>query len=190
MTPGTLQRAIAANGENTSFLLLPGDYKDASVTPKNGDRFYGEGKVTLDGDGTQELAFILANVHDVLISGIKFIHFNPPRSAGLFGVNGGSLGFVVEGCEIAYNGGGTPIVLSNGTRVSNNSVHDNLKNGIGGYGVTMAVISHNEVYDNFLLRTDPDTATGEASGMKFMKTEMISVTENYVSRQLRRRHLV
>jgi parallel beta-helix repeat protein len=180
VAPGTIQDAINSHGPDTSFLLSPGVYRDGPVTPKSGDRFFGQGNAVWDGGGVQELAFNSAKTNDVVVSGIRFLHFNPPNQGkGIFNLSNGESMFVIEGCEIAYNAG-TPVVVGNGTQVINNSIHDNNWVGIGGYQVAHALIDHNELYNNYLADLSPDTATGEASAMKFGKTTDIRITNNMI----------
>jgi parallel beta-helix repeat protein len=178
--PGAIQAAVDSHGPNTSFRLAAGTYTDDPVAPKDGDRFFGEGQVTWDGGGTKSLAFKAAGTVGVLVSGIRFVHFNTPnQGSGLFGLNNGETGFTVEGCEVAESHG-TPIVAGNGTRIINNSIHDNDWVGIGGYNITGVLVERNEIYRNYLAKLSPDTATGEASGIKFVKTREVTVRNNYV----------
>jgi parallel beta-helix repeat protein len=180
VSPGEIQDAVNAHGPDTPFLLSPGVYSDAPVTPKNGDRFYGEGKAAWDGASVQQKAFNGAGTNNVLVSGIRFLHFKPPnQGSGIFNLNQGESAFVIEGCEIAYNGG-TPVVVGNGTQVINNSIHDNTWVGIGGYQVASVRIDHNELYNNYLADISPDTATGDASAMKFTKTQDVQITNNII----------
>jgi parallel beta-helix repeat protein len=179
--PGSIQQAVNAHDPNTSFLLAPGVYSDGPVTPKNGDRFYGEGNAVWDGRGTQQQAFNGSATNNVLVSGIQFIHFNPPnQGTGIFNLNTGESMFVIEGCEIAYNSG-TPLVVGNGTQVINSSIHDNNWVGIGGYQVSSVLVDHNEIYNNYLAGLSPDTPTGDASGLKFGKSKDVHVTNNRIS---------
>lgn len=180
VSPGEIQDAINSHQPDTSFLLAPGVYSDRAVKPKSGDRFYGEGKVVWDGGGIERLAFDSAGTNNVLVSGIRFVHFNPPnQGGGLFNLNNGELAFTIEGCEIAYNAG-TPVVVGNGTHVINNIIHDNNWVGIGGYQVASVTIDHNEIYNNYLADTSPDSATGDASGMKFGKSQDVHITNNVI----------
>jgi hypothetical protein len=180
VSPGTIQEAVNSHGPGTSFRLAPGVYKMGPLTPKDGDRFFGEGRATWDGGGIQPLAFNSARTTGVLVSGIRFIHFNAPNQGpGLFGLNKGESGFTIEGCELAENRG-TPVVAGNGTRIVNNSIHDNDWVGIGGYNISGVVVERNEIYRNYLARLSPDTATGEASGIKFVKTSDVTVRDNYI----------
>jgi parallel beta-helix repeat protein len=180
VVPGRIQEAVNLHGPNTSFLLAPGSYHDDPVTPKDGDRFYGEGKVVWDGRGTQVQAFNSARSKNVVVSGIHFTRFNPPnQGTGIFNLSTGESRFLIEGCEISNNRG-TPVVVGNGTHVLNNSIHDNRWVGIGGYEVAAVKIDHNEIFNNYLADIPPDTATGDASGMKFAKTADVAVTNNVV----------
>jgi parallel beta-helix repeat protein len=52
--------------------------------------------------------------------------------------------------------------------------------GIGGFNITGALVERNEIYRNYLAKLSPDTATGEASGVKFVKTREVTVRNNYV----------
>jgi parallel beta-helix repeat protein len=177
--PGALQTAVDTHGPNTAFLLTPGVYRDGPIVPKDGDSFYGEGRVIWDGGG-KRAAFKSGSSEQVIVSGMGFTHFSPPnQGAGIFTLNNGERGFLIEGCEIAGNDG-TPVVVGNGTHVLNNSIHDNYWIGIGGYEINGAVIEHNEIYNNQLAKSAPDTPTGEASGMKFTKTENVSILSNFV----------
>ena len=181
VTPGALQEAVNTHGENTSFLLLPGTYTDAAVKLKNGDHFYGQGKATWDGGGKQEMAIIASGAHRIVVSGIKFFHFNPPHHGrGIFNLNQDETDFTIEGCEIAYNSGGTPVMVGNTSYIINNSIHDNYDTGIAGYILSRTVINHNEIYDNYLKKINPDTRTGEAAGIKLVKTSNVSVINNYI----------
>jgi parallel beta-helix repeat protein len=180
VAPGAIQEAVNSHDANTSFLLLPGVYWDGPVTPKNGDRFYGQGEVVWDGRSVQPRAFNSAATSNVVVSGIQFIHFNSPnQGTGIFGLNTGEAMFLIEGCEIAYNSG-TPVVVGNGTHIINTLIHDNNWAGIGGYQVSSVIIDHNEVYNNYLAGYSPDTSTGDASGIKFGKSTDIHITNNII----------
>jgi hypothetical protein len=180
VVPGAVQAAVNSHAANSSFLLSPGTYTDGPIVPKNGDSFYGQGQVTWDGLGTKQQAFISAGTNHVTVSGIRFIHFNPPNhGTGIFNLNNGESDFFVEGCEIAYNSG-TPVYVGNGTRIANNSIHDNYWMGIAGYQVGHVTIDHNEIYNNYLAKLSPDSTSGDASGLKFFQTNNVSVTDNYI----------
>jgi parallel beta-helix repeat protein len=180
VSPEAIQDAVNSHGPNTSFLLSPGVYGDGPVKPKDGDRFYGEGSVVWDGGGAQREALDGSGSSNVLVSGIRFVHFKAPNQGnGIFNLNTGESAFTIEGCEIAYNGG-TPVVVGNGTQVLNNSIHDNDWVGIGGYLVASVVIDRNEIYNNYLAGFSPDSATGDASGMKFGKSQNVRVTHNII----------
>jgi parallel beta-helix repeat protein len=180
VTPGTIQTAITSHGEHTSFLLLPDTYTDAAVTPKNGDRFFGQGNALWDGGGEKPAAFISSGTHNIVVSGIKFVHFKSPnQGAGIFMLNNGASDFVIEGCEVAYNSG-TPVIVSDGTSVFNSSIHDNSWIGLSGFSVGRVTVDHNEIYNNYLANLSPDTSVGDAAGLKFVKTSMVSITNNYV----------
>jgi hypothetical protein len=178
--PGGIQAAVNAHDPNTSFLLLPGTYTDDPVVPKNGDGFYGQGQAIWDGGGSSSQAFNAMGTSNVIVSGITFNHFAPPNQGnGIFNLNTGESNFLIEGSEIAGNSG-TPVTVGNGTHVTNSSIHDNNWVGIGGYNVGSVVIDHNEIYRNYLAQLSPDTATGDASGMKFTRTNNVSIKSNYV----------
>jgi hypothetical protein len=180
VTPGHIQAAVNQHPAGTSFILLPGLYKDGPVAPKQGDDFYGQDKAIWDGRGEQRMAFNIAGLRDVVISGIKFTHFAPPnQGAGIFNLNNGDSNILIEGCDIGHNAG-TPVVVGNGTRLLNNSIHDNVWSGIAGYRIEHVIIDHNDVFNNNLSKENPDTPVGDASGMKFVKTNDVSVTNNHV----------
>jgi parallel beta-helix repeat protein len=178
--PGTIQRSVNAHPGKTSFLLSPGVYRDRTVVPKRGDAFYGEGHVVWDGHGRQNMALDNSDVNDVTISGIRFVHFVPPRQgAGIFALSNGGSNTLIEGCEIANNAG-TPVVVGNRTKILNNSIHDNEWSGIAGSGVGDVEINHNDVFNNNLARQAQDTDVSDASGMKFLKTDKVAVINNFV----------
>jgi hypothetical protein len=178
--PGGIQAAVNANDPNTSFLLLPGTYTDDPVVPKNGDGFYGQGQAIWDGGGYKSQAFNAAGSSNVIVSGITFNHFAPPNQGnGIFNLNTGDSNVLIEGSEIADNSG-TPVSVGNGTHVTNTSIHDNNWVGIGGYNVSSVIIDHNEIYRNYLAQLSPDTATGDASGIKFTLTTNASIKSNYI----------
>ena len=179
VAPGeSIQAAVDAHPNGTSFVLKAGRHVRQSVRPKDGNAFLGEPGAVMDGENAVEFAF-QPTANDVTIRGLKITNYDTPLQRGAIYAGGHgapeSSGWVVENNEIANNAGGG-IRLSNNMRVVNNHIHHNGQIGIVGRGVN-SLVADNEISYNNTRGIDPGW---EAGGTKFVQSDGLVVRGNHV----------
>ena len=179
--PGdSLQDAVRAHAEGTTFLVTRGVHRRQSVRPKDGMTFIGEAGAVLDGEQATAQAFVSRAVN-VTIRGLRITRYTPPGSGST--VEGhGTQGWLVEGNEVDHNINGSERVygIRPGSKwiVRRNIVHHNGWNGINGSGAYDTLIEGNDVYAN-----PPawfDDTIGEAANIKLYECGRITLRANYV----------
>jgi parallel beta-helix repeat protein len=170
----SIQGAVDAYPAGTTFVIGAGVHRGQSVVPKDGDVFVGESGAVLSGEGVTEFAFG-AGGKGVTVRGLVIEKYATPTQAGVIRAGGGATGWVVEDCEVRYNGG-TGIRAGAGWRVSGNFVHHNGQLGVFGAGGGI-VVEDNEIAFN---NTENVDSHWEAGGTKFVHTKNLVVRGNYV----------
>lgn len=171
----SIQNAVNNHAAGAVFKLSPGTYTRQTVTPKNGNQFFGCG-ATLDGQGAVPYAF-RGSASNVLIDGVRVINYSRDPAYGATAsapIDGGS-GWTVRYSEMSHNGGGGVFARS-GWQVIGNHVHHNGQIGILGNGSNIR-ISGNEINNNNTGNYDP---YWEAGGTKFFNTSNLTVDNNRV----------
>src|SRR4051812_26994178 len=141
-----IQSEVDKYPPGTAFILGAGTHYGQTVTPRNGDQFYGEDNATiLDGNGLTK-AFAGQGATNVTIAGLEFTDYAPPtQGIGVLGTDDGSANWMVLGNEFYGINAGDVIMLGNYMVVRDNYIHDNNWTGIGGWNVTGAIIENNEL---------------------------------------------
>lgn len=175
-----IQAYVDAHPEGTTFVLKAGVHRRQVIVPKRKDVFWGEAGAVLDGEHVAPVAFDTraATPDSVTIRNLVIEHYAPGAHQGAVQGDNGE-GWLVEGNEVRGNAQ-AGIRVGPHARVLRNRVHRNGVLGIGGYRAHGALVAENEVYANNTSRSDPDTPTGEASGMKFADTDGLTVRGNSV----------
>jgi parallel beta-helix repeat protein len=164
ISPGqSIQSAVSANPNGTTFIIKAGTHVNQSVTPKDGDRFIGEPGAILDGGGTVVSAFSSGSARpaNVTIRGLEIRNYGATSSsADFYGVG-------------AITGGGNS--ASDGTRgwmVDSNYIHDNRGQGLR-IGHTMTVRGNRIVHN-----AGPFALSGIGDSTLIVGNEL--ATSNYV----------
>ena len=152
INPGdSIQSAVDANPEGTTFTIKAGVHRRQTVRPKAGMSFIGEPGAILDGERATPRAFAGSNINRVTISGLRITNYVPPNIGGAVDALG-TTGWVVENNEIDNNSNGTNraygVHLGSDMIVRNNKIHHNGWNGISGYQAVGTVIEGNDIYAN------------------------------------------
>ena len=175
----SIQSAVNANPEGTTFIIKAGVHRRQSVKPKPRMTFIGEPGAVLDGEDATPRAFAGSNVNDVTIRGLRITNYAPSNIGGAIDAID-TTGWVVEDNEIDHNSNGSNrtygVHLGSSMVVRNNKIHHNGWNGISGYKAVGTVIEGNEIYAN------PPAAfndtIGEAANMKCYDCGSITVRNN------------
>lgn len=179
VAPGTnIQSVVDQHPTGTIFRLKAGLHRKQSVTPKDRMVFLGEPGTILDGKDVATFAFG-GSAARVKIQGLIIQHYAAPADhyAAILGFNTRS--WTVTGNEIRLNAV-KGIQTGSGMRVLNNHIHDNGILGISGYQTNNVLVQGNEVAFNNTSGALPDGSTGQAGGMKFVRTTNQTVRDNYV----------
>ncbi len=172
--PGdSIQSAVNANPEGTTFLIKAGVHRRQEVVPKDGNVFVGEPGAVLTGEDVTEYAFRGTAVR-VTIRNLVVEHYNSPSAD--YPIKCSSAGYwTVEGNEIRYN---AHIGLGAGPRwvVRNNFIHHNGQMGIFAAGEDILIEGNEIAFNN----TDGHNSQWEAGGTKFVYTIRLTVRNNYV----------
>jgi parallel beta-helix repeat protein len=172
VSPGqSIQAAVNANPEGTTFLIRSGLHRRQQVIPKNGDSFVGEPGAVLDGEGVTEFAFG-GHAVNVTVQGLVIEGYAPPLQKGVLR---GARGWLVEGNEIRWNSG-VGIAAGPGWRVRDNYVHHQGQLGMSGSGDNILVEGNEIAFNN----TDNIDPYWEAGGTKFVYTVNLVVRGNHV----------
>lgn len=177
----SIQAAVNAHPEGTTFTIKAGVHKRQSIKPKSGMTFIGEPGAVLDGENATAHAFAAYGAKNVTVRGLRITNYTPPNlSAAIDGVD--STGWVVENNEIDHNANGSlrvyGVFVGSNWTVRNNKIHHNAWQGITGWNCTDTIIDSNEVYMN---PPAPFTDTiGDTGNMKFYGCGRITVRNNYV----------
>ena len=177
----SIQSAVNANPEGTTFIIKAGVHRRQSVKPKSGMKFVGEPGAVLDGEGATPRAFAGSNINNVTIRGLRITNYAPPNIGGAIDAID-TTGWVVEDNEIDHNSNGSNrtygVHLGSSMIVRDNKIHHNGWNGISGYKAVGTTIEGNEIYAN------PPAAfndtIGEAANMKCYDCGGITVRNNNV----------
>jgi parallel beta-helix repeat protein len=171
---------VSSAPPGTAFCLAGGVHVGDVVTPKDGDGFYGASGAVMDGAGTGQPAFT-GNAANVVVSGLEIRNYQVPAQEGA--VNGQvttmyqapSSGWQVVG-NYVHDNGGTGIRIGNGMLVRGNIVIRNGQLGVGGVGNNVTVDRNEIAFNN----TQNYNQGWEAGGAKFMMSQNLVVTGNYV----------
>jgi parallel beta-helix repeat protein len=180
INPGdSIQSAVDANPEGTTFTIKAGVHRRQTVKPKAGMSFIGEPGAILDGERATPRAFAGANINRVTISGLRITNYAPPNIGGAIDALD-TAGWIVENNEIDNNSNGSNrtygLHLGSDMIVRNNKIHHNGWNGISGYKAVGTVIEGNDIYANPPAKfTD---SIGEAANMKCYDCGNVIVRNN------------
>jgi len=175
--PGqSIQAAVNAHPEGTTFWLKAGTWHQQNIAPKNGQSFIGEVGAILDGDNVTGQAFF-SRASNVTIRNLIVQHYAPPVQDGAIrGDWNSSSHWTVDHNEVRSNSGGAGIYVVDSSTYTANYVHDNGQFGLMGRG-SGSVVSNNEIAHNNTGGNDPNWAAG---GVKFFYTIGMRFTGNYV----------
>jgi parallel beta-helix repeat protein len=162
LQPGdNIQSAVNNNPINTTFWLKAGVYQNQSVTPKDGNTFWGEYGTVLDGGNTIQQAFF-STADNVTIKNMEVRNYVPPFSNGAIrGDWNASNGWINEHLDV-HNCFGAGIYASHGSQVRYCNIHHNGQIGMLGWAEN-AIIENNEIAFN---NTNNNPGDGEAGGVK------------------------
>ncbi|MGG5817692.1 right-handed parallel beta-helix repeat-containing protein [Falsiroseomonas sp. HW251] len=164
----------------TAFLLGSGTFYGQTISPRNGDQFYGQQGTVLDGNGATK-AFWGQGVSNVTIAGISFTDYAAPGSGiGILGTDGGSSGWKVLGNQFYGNADGPVLMLGGGMLVQDCYFHDNADNAIASWNVSGAIIQNCEFSNNHMSGESPFSATGSGAAVKLAQTTNVQFLNNYV----------
>jgi parallel beta-helix repeat protein len=185
ISPGqSIQSFVNANPGGSTFILKAGTYTRQTVTPKSGDRFFGEPGAVLDGQGATAVAFTKGNApfpSNVTISGLKITGYVPPMQGGAIDAGGpdanyGTSGWLIDRNEISYNAE-YGIRIGNSSQITNNNVHHNKRLNIGGVANNTTIASNEIAFGNYLNLYNTNF---EAGGTKFVLANGLILRNNYV----------
>ena len=181
LSPGAdIQAAINSNPTGATFYLKAGTYRRQSLSPKDGQKFLGEPGAVLTGENAVQYAF-QGSAKNVTIQGLIIERYATPAQMGAIKAGGnsageGTTGWVVADCEVRYNGGGG-IRLGHRMQILRTKVHHNAQIGIVGIGDDVLIEGSEIAFNNYQDAYDPGW---EAGGTKFVKTNRLTVRNNYV----------
>ncbi len=181
LAPGDdVQAAVDAHAPGTHFLVKAGVHRRQVIRPKDQMSFVGEPGAVFDGENAAPYAFETLATHPagVTIQGLIIERYAPPRQNGAIqGDNGQD--WVIEDNEICYNAN-HGLRPGPGARVLRNRVHHNGVLGINGYRADGVLIDGNEVSYNNTSQQPEDSASAEASGIKFLESRNLVIRNNNV----------
>jgi parallel beta-helix repeat protein len=182
--PGqSIQSAVDANSQGTTFLIKAGRHVRQSVLPKNGDTFRCESGAILDGETVTSYAFKRsgAGPDNVTIIGCIIERYAPPAQMGAILAGGhtpadGTTGWVVDSSEVRNNAN-LGIRLGHQMKVRWSYIHHNGTLGVGGVGDDILIEGNEIAYMNPNRLGNLDFETG---GTKFVLTHRLVVRNNFV----------
>jgi parallel beta-helix repeat protein len=173
--PGhSIQAAVNANPEGTTFIIKAGTHLGQQVIPKNGDSFIGEPGAILDGQHTATYAFGMGG-KEVTVRGLVIENYAAPLQKGAIQPGNESWRWLLENNEIRLNSGGG-IGAGSGWVVRGNYVHHNGQIGVFGAGDDILFEGNEIAFNN----TDNIDSGWEAGGSKFVWTRNLILRNNYV----------
>ena len=182
INPGdSIQNAVNANPEGTTFVIKTGVHRRQSVIPKSGMTFAGEPGAVLDGENATARAFYGSSASRVTIRGLRITNYAPPNTGAAIDAQD-TTGWLVEDNEIDHNSNGSNrtygLRLGSDMIARNNRIHHNGWDGISGYKAVGTIVEGNEIHFN-PPATFSDTI-GEAANMKCYDCGSLIVRNNYV----------
>jgi parallel beta-helix repeat protein len=174
VNPGdNLQQLTLDHPPGTTFILTPGQHYLSSVRPQDDQKFIGQDGAIANGEGRARQAFAGAGDR-VLIDNIVFEDYESGTAQAVILTSG--VDWTVQNSEFRYNSN-LAITFDSGWKVLNNHIHHNGQLGIKGYGVGALVEGNEIAYNNYL----QEWSFGwEAGASKFIRTENLTVRNNYV----------
>jgi hypothetical protein len=164
---------VSSNPDGTSFVFASGTYNGASISPKNGQKFYGQSGAKLDGNGA-ESAF-RSGASDVYICGFEITNYMPYKQDGAIHAQGDAPGerWLVENVNVHDNAGAGVMFASNST-FQNSRVAHNWVSGLKASGANNASFINVEVAENGW--NNPDGWGWEGGGSKFSQTRGLLIS--------------
>jgi hypothetical protein len=148
------QSKVNANAVNTKFCIRAGVHHAQTVTPKNGQEFWGEEGAIMDGDSTTAHAFVVtgAIVSNVKIKHLEIRDYRPGDGsqltlAAIYATNGHN--WVIDSNEV-HHIHGTGIRFGYQGSVRGNLVHDIAGVGISYYGKSSS--GHSRINDSIFIK--------------------------------------
>jgi hypothetical protein len=170
-----IQAVVNRAPDGATFLLLAGEHKGRSVTPRDGMTFIGERGTVLDGELMTPFAFRADSGNNVTLRGLTIQRYAPPVQDGAVHAEGGS-GWVVDSCDIRDNETGG-IRLGNRMRVTHSRIRENGQIGVLGAGDDVLIEGNEIAFNN---RNAGYDMYWEAGGSKFARTRDLVVRDNFV----------
>ena len=188
--------AVPSLAGSTAYCFAAGTYHRFRVTPQNGDRFYGGGHTTLDGDNAVSAAFS-GSFSSVTIDGFTIRNYSVPvpredvsEAPGVINVESGATVTISNntigpdrssGVSIGpgcydYDQAGRTV---DSVTVTHNVVHDVGDSGIAVNCSNNSVVSDNEIYHTNQWKLDSEW--GNAALGKFAFSKNSTVIGNWVS---------
>lgn len=172
---------VAGTPAGSTFVIASGVHNSQSVSPRNGDKFYGESGAVMDG-GDEPSAF-RATADNVTVENLELRNYKDPRDGAVTGR--GHRNWVVRYVNSHHNYG-AGITMGPGFVVENSKFNDNGALGVGTDGTigpvdkpepANTVFRSNEVARN---KTRADVDWGwEGGGSKFAVFNGVVVENNW-----------
>lgn len=176
ISPGaSIQDAVDANPDGTTFILSPGEYRGQIVSPRNGNVFVGSPGAVLVGDGASA-AFIGSGVNGVVIEGLEIRGYEPGHEAAAIRSSDGSRGWTIRENEIT-DIVGIAVNVATEWQVIGNHLHHNTQYGIRGAGGDILIEGNEISFNNQSGATNPYCCAG---GTKFVHVSGLILRNNYV----------
>lgn len=174
--PGeSIQAAVNANPQGTTFLLRSGMHRGQQVDPKQGNTFVGEDGAVMHGDSTLAWA-IRGDADDVTIRNLKVVGYMPPVQWGAIEAEWDQgLRWTIEDVEVAYNAS-AGIKVGHDMVIRRVHVHHNGQIGLLGRAHRLLVEDSEISYNN----VDGHDPLWEAGGMKFLRSDGVVFRNNHV----------
>jgi parallel beta-helix repeat protein len=178
---------------NTNYCFATGTYGGFSISPDNGDGFYGGGRAIMQGAGAGT-AFSTNNASDVVVDGFTITGYRPPgdyfQAPGavefLHGSNITVSNNTIEddsGTAVSFSNSGVPCCNVRNGGVNDSTITHNVITNIGYSGTVISSGTDDTVSYNDVSHTDgngADTENDVAAVGKFALVSGTKVIGNYV----------
>lgn len=183
INPGTDINATATGASaGDTFILTTGTFSNQKILPLDGQTFIGQEGVILDGGSSTDYCFYYDDAvrHPRGVTLRNFTIQNYTGGSGRGAILGdNTVQWVIDHVEITLSGG-RGIETGPGMILRSCYIHGNQLEGINGYQSTGLCIEDCEISNNNTSHNNPDTGSGEGSGMKLGTCSSVRVRNTFV----------
>ncbi len=172
--PGDDIDDIADSSPKGATFLIHGTHYRQTISPRDGQQFYGAADAVLDGDNRTEYAFKGSAVN-VYVGGLEIRDYDTNHQRGAIDAEGD--GWTVEANEIHHNNAVGVRLGGDDVTIRSNNIHHNYQMGISVHHSSNGLVQSNEIAFN---NWEKDYNWGfEAGGTKFWETTGLVVKNNW-----------